>query len=43
MLGKKVGRKRSCKQERVLGKKVGKKGSCKERGVRGEDRLKEKL
>ena len=43
MLGKKVERKRSCKQERVLGKKVGKKGSCKERGVRGEGRLKEKL
>ena len=33
-----MGRKRSCKQDRVLEKKVGEKGSCKERGVRGEGR-----
>ena len=38
MLEEKVGKRRSCKEERVLEEKVGKKGSCKERGVRGEGR-----
>ena len=32
MLEEKVGRKRSCKEERVLEEKVGRKRSCNERG-----------
>ena len=32
MLEEKVGRKRSCKEERVLEEKVGRKRSCKKRG-----------
>ena len=32
MLEEKVGRKRSCKEERVLEEKVGKRRSCKMRG-----------
>ena len=39
MLEEKVGRKKSCKEERVLEENVGRKRSCKEeRGVRGEGR-----
>ena len=30
MLGKKVGKERNCKEERVLEEKVGRKKSCKE-------------
>ena len=36
MLEEKVGRKRSCKEERVLEEKVGRKRSCKEERVSWE-------